>query len=256
MAIAFQVLILHDSGNTGPGDVIAAGYTDLTLDSRFNASIMSVRTDAVPPVKVYADSNADVTEWNGTIFSDATKNYDVATQFVVWDPVNEEYIILRRNEGSKEVLFDANNVTYPSSNSATASSINGHPIINYKDTGAERAFINSTVPGGYKGEDFDIFIDAISTTATTGGVTWGIEFERDAPGGSSIMTDSFAAQQTATSTTNGTVGVITRTIIPFTQIQADGIKAFDSYRVIVQRVTGDVGDDMLGDAAIVKVGAV
>jgi len=256
MAIVFQVLILHDSGNTGPGDVIAAGYTDLTLDGKYNASIMSVRTDSPSSVFIYSDQNTDVTEWDGVSFSNATKNYDVTTHFVKWDLVNEEYIILRLIEGSKEVVFDANSVSYPSSNPATADSRNGHPIIAYDDTVAESILITSSVSGNYVGGEFDVFVEWVSASATTGGVSWGVEIERSSPGGTSIASDSFAAQQIGTDTTNGTSGIITRTLIAFTQSQADSIEAFDTFRMRIQRVVGDVGDDMVGDAQIVKIGAV
>ncbi len=63
MTIPFQVLILHDTGNTGPGDVIAAGTTDLTADGKYNAPTMSIRTDAVAPVNQFADDNTTVTHW-------------------------------------------------------------------------------------------------------------------------------------------------------------------------------------------------
>jgi len=84
--------------------------------------------------------------------------------------------------------------------------------------------------------------------------TWSIEFERNAPGGDDIDSDSFAAQQIATSTTNGTSGIITRSTITLTQAQADAIEALDSYRMRLQRVVGDVGDDMVGDAQVLRVG--
>ena len=109
MAIAYQVIILHDSGNTGPGDVIAAGQTDLTTDSKYNGSIMSIRTDSPNPALTYSDTNTDVTEWNGATFSNATKNYDVTTHYVVWDAINEVYIIKRLPGANIAIAFGSMN---------------------------------------------------------------------------------------------------------------------------------------------------
>jgi len=155
------------------------------------------------------------------------------------------------------VLFteylDANSALYPSSNPAAAASRNGHPIIAFDDTTAESVLFGNRMPNSYGGEDIKVDIDWVAETATTGGVTWGVEFERDAPGGNDIDSDSFAAQQTGTSTTNGTSGVITRTTITLTQAEADSVAASDYFRMRVQRVTGDGGDTMTDDAEIVKI---
>lgn len=150
--------------------------------------------------------------------------------------------------------FDANSALYPSSNPAAADSRNAHPIIAFDDTVAENVSFGSVVSAGYTGGDTDIHIDWVAATATTGGVTWGVEIERNAPGGTDIDSDSFAAQQTGTSTTNGTSGIITRTTITLTQAQADAIEALDSCRIRLQRVVGDGGDDLVGDAQVIKVG--
>ena len=79
------------------------------------------------------------------------------------------------------------------------------------------------------------------------------QFEKTAPGDNDIDSDSFATQQTGNSTTNGTSGVITRTTITLTQAEANGVLANDDFRIRVERVTGDGGDTMIGDAQIVGV---
>ena len=84
-------------------------------------------------------------------------------------------------------------------------------------------------------------------------MTWGIEIERNNAGGTDIDSDSFAAQQTANNTTNGTSGVITRTTIVLTQAQADALESGESYRLRLQRVTGDGGDNMAGDAQVLSI---
>lgn len=92
--MTFQVLILHDTGNTGPGDVIAAGDTDLTLDAKYNAPTMSVRTDAVLPIKTFSDSNAMVTHWDGvSAYSEVPKSYNVDTRSAKFNVVTKLYDI-------------------------------------------------------------------------------------------------------------------------------------------------------------------
>jgi len=98
--------------------------------------------------------------------------------------------------------FDANDAIYPSSNPAVADSRNGHPVISFDDTVAENVLFNSILAASYNGADISVDIDWVAETATTGGVTWGVEFERNAPGGIDIDADSFAAQQTGTITNN------------------------------------------------------
>lgn len=150
--------------------------------------------------------------------------------------------------------FDVNDAIFPSSDPATANSRNGHPIITYDDTTAESVLFSSIMSDGYDGKDININIDWVAETATTGGVTWGVAFERNAPGGNDIDSDSFDTQQTGTSTTNATSGVITRTTITLTQAEADGIESLDDYRLKLERVVSDGGDDMTGDAQVIRVG--
>ncbi len=149
--------------------------------------------------------------------------------------------------------FDANDAIFPSSNPAAADSRNSHPILAYDDTTAESVIFSSSFRGGYLGGDVIVDIDWVAATATSGGVTWGVEFERNAPGGTDIDADSFDTQQTEASTTNGTSGIITRTTTTLTQAEADDIEALDAFRVRIQRVVGDGGDTMTGDAQVLKV---
>lgn len=150
--------------------------------------------------------------------------------------------------------FNANDAVYPSSNPAVADSRNGHPIISFDDTVAENVLFSSMASLNYSGGDVTVTIDWVAETATTGGVTWGVEIERNAAAGTDIDSDSFDTQQTETSTTNGTSGIITRTTIILTQAEADAVEALDSYRMRLQRVVGDGGDDMTGDAQVLRVG--
>jgi len=75
----------------------------------------------------------------------------------------------------------------------------------------------------------------------------------ESAGGQDIDADGFATQQTATSTTNGTSGIVTRTTITLTQAQADSIAAGDTYRLRLERVATDGGDNMSGNAEVLRV---
>ena len=130
---------------------------------------------------------------------------------------------------------------------------NAHPILAFNDTTAESVVFHEVMGNDYSAGNLTIDIDWVAETATTGGVTWGVEVERTAPGGTDIDSDSFDTQQTGTSTTNGTSGIKTRTSIVLTQAEADGITAGDAFRLRIQRVTGDGGDDMSDDAQILSV---
>jgi len=149
--------------------------------------------------------------------------------------------------------FDANDALFPDSDPAVANSRNNHPILGFDDTTAESVVFNNTIPNSYDGESINVDIDWVAETATTGGVTWGVEVERNAPGGNDIDSDSFSTQQIGNSDTNATSGIITRTTITLTQSEADGVTANDYFRLRVQRVVSDGDDDMTDDAQIVKV---
>ena len=152
--------------------------------------------------------------------------------------------------------FDANDAIYPASDPAVASSRNGHPVIAFDDSTAENVIFNDVMSDAYDDGDIDVNVDWVAETATTGGVTWGVEFERNNAGGTDIDSDSFDTQQTANSTTNGTSGIITRTTITLTQAESDDLEAGEAYRMRVQRVTGDGGDTMSDDAQIISVSVV
>lgn len=155
--------------------------------------------------------------------------------------------------GAQLFRHDVNDAIFPPTDPAQAESRNAHPIASFDDTTAEALIFNGLMSNDYAEGDFNVDIDWVAASATTGGVTWGVSVERLAPGGQDIDSDGFAAQQTGTSTTNATSGVITRTTITLTQAQADLIEAGDRYRIEIERVVGDGGDTMIGDAQIVGV---
>lgn len=149
--------------------------------------------------------------------------------------------------------FDANDATFLASDPAVASSRNSHPLLGFDDTTAESVIFQGVLPEDYQGGDVNINICWVAETATSGGVVWGAEVERMAAGGTDIDSDSFAAQQTITTTAPGTSGVIDRASFTLTKSEADSWEAGDAYRLKLSRVSGDGGDTMTGDAQVLRV---
>jgi len=148
--------------------------------------------------------------------------------------------------------FNANDATFPASNPAQAESRNGHPLLAFDDSTDENVIFHESISHDYAEGNLTIDIDWVAASAITDDVKWDVSFERAAPGGQDIDSDSFAAIRTGTSTTNGASGVVTRTSITFTQAQADSIAAGDSFRLKITRDTSVV-DNMAGDAQILRV---
>lgn len=106
MAIAYQVLILHDSGTSGPGRVISAGKTDLTADGKYNASTCTVRTDS--PVPAFAFSDPEKTQyhaWDGSIYTLTDKPYNPSTEAVKWNGKEYKTNTVAESLGGKLVGF-------------------------------------------------------------------------------------------------------------------------------------------------------
>lgn len=139
--------------------------------------------------------------------------------------------------------FDANDAIFPATDPAGASSRNGHPILTFDDTVAETVIFPGVMSRDYSAGNVLVDIDWVLPALTTGDVTWGVEFERVAPGGQDIDADGFDTQQTGVDTTAGTAGVVTRTTITLTQAEADDIAAGDAYRLRVQRLASGPAED-------------
>jgi len=155
--------------------------------------------------------------------------------------------------GSQLAFFDANMATFVGSTIPAAASRNGHPILAFDDATLEEVIFNGVMSKDYSDGNFTLDIDWVAKTATTGDVVWGVEFERMAAGGHDIDSNSFNTQQTETSTTNGTSGIITKTSFALTQAEADAITAGDGYRLRVQRVGSNGSDTLSGDAELLRI---
>lgn len=149
--------------------------------------------------------------------------------------------------------FSAGDAALPGLGAAQSTARNDHRVLAFDDSSVESAIFEGVIPQGYSGEDLEILIHWVAATATADDVVWGGEWERDNAAGHDIDANSFAAQRTQTATAPGTAGQVKVTTITFTQAQADGVVAGDAFRLRLQRVATDGGDDMAGDAQVLRL---
>lgn len=152
--------------------------------------------------------------------------------------------------GAESLYWTTNDAIFPATTPAAATSRNGHALVAFDDTTAESIILEGVVPSGYGGANLEVHVHWVAASATTGDVRWGAAFERT---NTDIDTDSFATQQTVDDTTNGMSGIPEVTVIAFTQAQADGITAGDSFRLEIERVSFV---SMVGDAQFLRVALV
>jgi hypothetical protein len=93
-----------------------------------------------------------------------------------------------------------------------------------------------------------------ATSATTGGVVWGVQIAAVTPGDAVSLNSAkaFATVNAATTTVPGTAGYLTEASITLTN--ADSLAAGDFVVMRVSRVAADAGDTATGDAELVQVG--
>jgi hypothetical protein len=149
--------------------------------------------------------------------------------------------------------FSANDAVFPAVAPAQSFSRNEHGLLVFDDSADENMLFEGLMSEDYNGGDITVNVHWVAASAVVGDVKWNIAFESLAPGGQDVDTTGFAAAQTATSTTNGTSGVITKTSVTFTNVQAGLISAGNPMRLRVTRDADDVGDTMVGDAQVLRV---
>jgi hypothetical protein len=126
-------------------------------------------------------------------------------------------------------------------------------MIDFPDSADRNCTFAAVTGDAYGGGSLQVDIDWVAASAVAGDVVWGVRWERMAAGGLDLDASGFAAAQFVTDPTEATNGVITRSQIVFTQAQADGIVAGDSFRLLLYRNGTDGNDDMVGDAQLVRI---
>lgn len=137
----------------------------------------------------------------------------------------------------------------PISGSAIFARRNGQPVLRFGASATSTAIFSSILPAAYAGGGLTLRLIWAAAVATLGDVAWGGAVERRS---TDVDVDSFAAQQTASGTTNATPGFLTTTSIAFAGATMDGLTANDPLRVQIQRLAGGGADTMLGDAELVS----
>jgi hypothetical protein len=150
--------------------------------------------------------------------------------------------------------WTANDAIFPPTNPAAGTSRNTHALVAFDDGPVnEYAIFEGVLPNDYNNGTMSVDIYWVAATAIVGDVRWEVWFERLAAGGQDIDTDGWSIiPQLAVSTTAGTSGVITKTSISFSQVQANNIVAGNPLRIRLMRNTG-VGGNMTGDAQVLRV---
>lgn len=137
----------------------------------------------------------------------------------------------------------------PASNFATLDTRNSIAVLDFDDTTQESVFwVSIMVEAADLTSGLQVRIKWAATSATTGNVTWGAQFE--------LMTgdldaDSYDTAVVGTTACNGTNGVPSETVLTVTTI--DSIVAGAMYRVRVYRDAAAGTDTMAGDAELVAV---
>lgn len=139
----------------------------------------------------------------------------------------------------------------PSSNYATYDVRNGHPVLDFADSGTnESAIFTGLMPRNYSGGGVTVYIHYAMTSAVSGDIDWDVEFERIGDGSQDIDSDGFASAQSVDNTTvPATSGHVDIVSIAFTDgAQMDSVAVGETFRI---RVTRDgVSDTASGDAEL------
>lgn len=142
----------------------------------------------------------------------------------------------------------------PASNGATFNNRNARPICEYDPTTDQSSLFTFDLPLHYSAGGITVTLKWAADTATSGDVKWGASFERNLLGTDTVAADSFATQKTVTTTCPGTAGIITSSVIAFSNAEIDGMLAGEMGRIMVRRIASDAADTMAGKAQIIGVG--
>ena len=144
-------------------------------------------------------------------------------------------------------LFPSDNEP-PSSNYATVDLRNGRLVLDFDAGTEETAHFAGYLPRNYAGGGLTITVKWMASSATTGDVVWGGAIEAE---GTDTDADSYATEQTATTTTSGTSGIEVDTALTFTSgANMDSLAAGKRFRFKLARKAADGSDSMTGDAEL------
>lgn len=231
-----------------------------TLRSGLNDLILRIEADAASSATVYIDEAA--------LYIGGDESNPPSLGFVEhptdfgYTPVANEQLATKAyadsaggGSGSKpfSVFVAEDNQPPAQTIAATPDTRNRRSVLDFDDSTDERAHFPDVLSPDYAGGGLTVEIWWVAAS-TTGDVVWAAAIERLAAGGQDLDSDSFAADNTATSTVAGNAGVQTKTTITFTDgADMDSLAAGEPFRLRIERLTSDAGDTMTGDAEVTRV---
>lgn len=153
------------------------------------------------------------------------------------------------------VIFTAQANQPPASDAATGDTRNSHSVLDFVDSVTnETALFGAVLGSAYAGGGLTVEIYWMATTATVGDVVWLVAVERHEDDATDLDADNFAADNTVTTTTASASGEVRVSTITFTDgADMDSLAAGESFRLRVRRNAVAGGDDLVGDAELLRV---
>lgn len=177
-------------------------------------------------IYIVSDRPGVIRRWNGSAWVDYAKNWQICLPPTANEP--------------------------PSSNPATPSLRNGHPVLFFDGSTDEEAVFSAVMPAAYNGGGLTIDTYWVFT-ATSGSLRVQAAIERIDLSSLDIDADSFASFQSAGGSAPGTAGQVIKVSVALTDgAQIDNLVAGELFRLKIRRdADGTSGtDDIPSDAAL------
>lgn len=222
---ANNILTVSTTGLQPIGNYSLVGHNHASSDIiDFNSSVSGL----LPVINIVGGSNISITP-SGSV-------YTVSTSGLI--------------TGSKTLsTFTAMQNQPPATSFATLDTRNSIAVLDFDAATKETAVFVGIMPESANlAGGLNIILHWMATSATSGNVVWEVSLERS---NTDLDADSFDTIASATSSTNGTSGIITKTTILLTTI--DSIFAGDLYRIKISRDAANGLDTAVGDAELVAI---
>lgn len=149
------------------------------------------------------------------------------------------------------ILFKPRSASLPSSSPAALAIRNNQPYLAFDDTTQETAYFEGYLPDTYGGNGLTVTLVWLSEDQTTGDCVWQAAIERHQDDTTDLDSDSFASDQSVTSTTASAAGEPQYATITFTDgTQMDSLAAGESFRLRIRRDPSNMADDLTNDAQL------